>query len=94
MDRVPGYGPDDRGSNPLRRTNMFFEIKYKIMAVIKINILECKECPFHHTERMYTSDPFEIAFNYFCDKKEGKKIQGYVEAFNKVYIPKWCPIKE
>lgn len=63
------------------------------MAKIELKIKTCRECPFFREERMYTADSWEMAFDWFCDKKDGKKIRGYVETFDKVKIPKWCPIK-
>jgi hypothetical protein len=60
---------------------------------IKISIKNCSECPFFKEERMYTADSFEMAFDWFCKKAHGKKIAGYVETFDKVAIPDWCPCK-
>lgn len=64
------------------------------MAEIKLNIKTCKECPFFRAERMYTADSFERPFDWFCDKKDGKKIAGYVEWHEEksVEVPEWCPI--
>lgn len=42
---------------------------------------------------MYTSDSFEMAFDWFCKKADNRKIQGYVEWHEekKIKIPEWCP---
>ena len=63
------------------------------MPEIKINIKNCSECPYFKEERMYTADSFEMPFDWFCKKANGKKIAGYVEWHDKVAIPDWCPCK-
>lgn len=64
------------------------------MYKIELEIKNCKQCPFFKEERHYTSDSFEIVFDWFCKKKNNKKIAGYVEYSdeNKMTIPEWCPI--
>lgn len=59
---------------------------------IALEIESCRECPHLNENRVYTGDSFENVFEWFCKKKTGKKIAGYVETFDKVEIPKWCPI--
>jgi len=53
------------------------------------------KCPHFKEERMYTSDSWEMAFNWFCKKANNRKIQGYVEWHEekKIKIPDWCPAK-
>lgn len=65
------------------------------MAEIKINIESCVQCPFFKAERMWTSDSWEEAYNWFCEKSDHKKIQGYVEWHEekKIKIPDWCEIQ-
>ena len=62
---------------------------------IEFDIKSCRECPFFESKRHYTADSWEIAFNWFCKKKNNKKIAGYVEWHEEknIKIPKWCPIK-
>jgi hypothetical protein len=67
----------------------------KIMAIIQLEIKTCKECPHFEEKRMYTADSFEHAMDWFCEKENGKKIQGYVEWHEEkdVKIPDWCPCR-
>lgn len=60
-------------------------------AVLEIKC--CNKCPFWDEKRMYTSDSFEMAFDWFCKKKNNKKIAGYVEWNDKVEVPDWCPLR-
>ena len=60
---------------------------------ITLDIKSCKECPHFKETRIYTADSFEMPFDWFCKKKNGKKISGYVEWHDKIEIPKWCPAK-
>ncbi len=57
---------------------------------------QCVDCPFFKRERMYTADSWEEAYNWFCGKKDGKKIAGYVEwnEADKIEIPDWCPLRK
>jgi hypothetical protein len=66
------------------------------MKEIKITIKTCKVCPHFTEERMYTSDGWELAFNWFCNNGEKRKIRGYVEWHegDKIEIPDWCPFNE
>lgn len=62
------------------------------MPEIKVEIKSCRDCPFFRRERYWTEDSWETAFNWFCDKSEGRKIQGYIDWHeeSKVKIPEWC----
>lgn len=64
------------------------------MPTIEIEIKTCADCPHFEKKRMFTADSWETAFDWFCKKAEGKKIQGYVEwnEAKDVKIPDWCPI--
>ena len=64
------------------------------MVQIKIDIKNCKQCPYWRSERVYTGDSFELIFDWVCSKAK-KKIEGYVEPrdINSVKIPEWCPAK-
>lgn len=63
------------------------------MTTIKIVIKDCRGCPFFKSTPAYTEDSFERPEDWFCGKKNGKKIAGYVDWNDKVEVPKWCPIK-
>jgi len=62
------------------------------MAMIKIvTCLECTDCS---SSRTPTPDSFDVAFDYFCSKKNNKIIAGYVGPFDKMSsVPEWCPKK-
>lgn len=64
----------------------------KTTALIEIE--NCQSCPFLKTERHYTADSFEHAFDWFCGKKSNKEIASYINWNEEkhVEIPKWCPI--
>ena len=65
---------------------------------ISIEIRHCGECPYHTTQRHYTSDSFEMAFDYYCTKvqtpdKGNKQIASYIERdWELPSVPDWCPI--
>lgn len=63
------------------------------MAKITIEVNNCKDCPHLKKERHYTSDSFEMAFDWFCKKQDHKQIETYVEWHEEkdVKIPDWCP---
>ena len=63
------------------------------MPKIQIDIKDCSECPFWKEERVYTADSFEMVFTWMCKKAHNKIISKYVETFDKVAIPEWCPAK-
>ncbi len=46
------------------------------MAVIKLEIESCKDCPNFRRERHYTGDSWEEAYNWHCKAKEDKKFKG------------------
>ena len=48
------------------------------MTKITLDIKSCKECPFFDEKRHYTADSWELAHDWFCKAKSGKKIAGYV----------------
>jgi len=64
--------------------------------VAVIEIKSCVDCPHFKRERHWTEDSWEEAYDWFCKKKNNKKIQGYVEwnEADKINIPDWCPIKK
>ncbi|MFA5208646.1 MAG: hypothetical protein WC428_08450 [Candidatus Paceibacterota bacterium] len=59
---------------------------------IAIEIKDCSQCPHFDDERVYTADNFEMVFKWTCTKAK-RQIAGYVETFDKVPIPDWCPCK-
>jgi hypothetical protein len=62
-------------------------------VAISTKIKSCEKCMFFTSERAYTSDSFEMCFDWFCTNSEKKKIRGYVDWNEKVPIPDWCPIR-
>jgi hypothetical protein len=66
------------------------------MEFVKLEIKNCSDCPHCKQERMFTSDPWETAENWFCTEPsiDEKKIQGYVEwhEVKNMEVPNWCPI--
>lgn len=57
-----------------------------------IKIQSCVECRESLSNRHYTEDSFEVAFDWICKKKKNKIIAEYVcwnESDPKV--PAWCP---
>ena len=65
------------------------------MDIVNIPITNCSKCPHFKSERYYTEDSFEMAFDWHC-KKADKKIAGYVEWNEEkdIKIPKWCPFNK
>lgn len=65
------------------------------MTKITLEIKTCKECPFFEEKRLYTSDSWEHAHDWFCKAKDSKKIAGYINWNEEkdVEIPDWCPAK-
>ena len=63
-------------------------------VVAHLKITHCEQCPFLDKQREYTEDSWELAFNWYCKKKDNKEIAGYVgwNEENNVKIPKWCPL--
>jgi hypothetical protein len=61
------------------------------MTKIAISIKDCSQCPHSKIERVYTADSFENVHKWTCNK-ERKVIDGYVDTFDKVAVPNWCPI--
>ncbi len=59
-----------------------------------MKLKSCSQCGFINVERMYTADSFEFANDWFCKAKDGKKIAGYVETFDKPLVPDWCPLRK
>lgn len=62
---------------------------------IQFEISNCKECPFFDKARAYTSDSFEVSYDWFCKRSDDKKIASHVGWSNseesRVKIPNWCP---
>lgn len=63
------------------------------MTKIQIEIKDCSECPFYTSERVYTADSFENIFKWICKKSHNRIISGYVDTWDKVSIPDWCPCR-
>ena len=67
------------------------------LTKIQIEVISCMGCPFHTTKRHYTSDSFEMAFDYFCTKVQddgvNKDIASYIEREREMPdVPEWCLI--
>ena len=68
------------------------------VKTIGIEIQTCMGCPYHTTKRHYTSDSFEMAFDYYCTKMpimqdEYKQVASYIEREREMpEIPEWCPL--
>ena len=53
----------------------------------------CNTCKNCIKKRVYTADSFEMVFNWFCGAfVVNRIIEEYVETFDKVKTPKWCPL--
>ena len=61
------------------------------MNKIVFEIESCQGCPKLKTERVYTADSFEHPYKWLCSAKENKQIAGFVEDYDKISIPPWCP---
>lgn len=63
-------------------------------AQIVTEVETCEKCPHFSSKRHYTADSFEMEFDWFCKKEEGRQIAGSVDARDKIEIPSWCPFLE
>lgn len=63
------------------------------LTTIQLEIKSCEQCPFLHTQKVYTSDSWENGYLWTCKKKNDKQIAGFVEWNDKIKVPDWCPIK-
>ena len=67
---------------------------------IQLEINDCQDCPFCESQRHWTSDSWEHAYDYYCKKKEtgnkeypSRKIAGYIEWRSEMpEVPHWCPL--
>ena len=65
----------------------------QVKKKICIELNNCMSCPYVKEQRHYTSDSFEMAFDYFCGQTEDKKIAGYIEREREMpSVPDWCPL--
>jgi hypothetical protein len=63
------------------------------MAKIVMEIKNCLECPKCEPRRIYTSDSWEHAYDYYC-KKNGEQIAHYIEWPSEMPpVPDNCPMK-
>lgn len=60
-------------------------------VIITIKVKTCRKCPFRNTEKM----PGRCAVDWFCSKKNGKRIAGYIEwpSEEPNNVPEWCPFR-
>ncbi len=64
-------------------------------TIIKLEIITCKECPFHKRGNAYSTDGWDRMEDWLCSKKNDTLIQEGVEWHeeDKIPVPKWCPIR-
>lgn len=62
------------------------------MTKIQIDVKNCGECPHFESERIYTSDSFDMLFKWTCTKAK-RVITGCHDTWDKTPIPDWCPCK-
>ena len=60
---------------------------------VQLEFKSCKECPFLEVKPVPSADSWSRPEAWFCKKEKEKKIDGYVDWYDKVKIPEWCPIK-
>ena len=61
------------------------------MEVIKIYVVDnCSTCPHNKKKYIDTPDSFDNCHSWFC-MKENRQIAAYVDTFDKVKVPEWCP---
>ena len=55
-----------------------------------LDFTKCDKCPYAKTERTPGAG---YALDYFCSRKNGRKVAGYVEWDSDMpLIPSWCPL--
>ena len=63
------------------------------ISFVYLKIKNCKQCPFHDTQR---TEGTGYAIDYICLKFNKKKIKGYVESSREEpqnnELPDWCPL--
>ena len=64
-----------------------------VLFMGRIKIRGCGECSFMKSERVYTADSWEMVYRWEC-KAEDRVIREYVETFDRVVVPVWCPLME
>jgi hypothetical protein len=62
------------------------------MTKITIEVKSCQQCPHFKSENVPTRDSFDRPEKWTCTK-QNQVISGYVDWYDKVPIPTWCPIK-
>lgn len=60
---------------------------------IELEIESCNKCPFCKKERVWTDDSWDNVSKWTCLKVD-KVISGYIDPFDKVKIPDWCPFNK
>lgn len=59
---------------------------------IQLEITSCKQCPFWKEGPRESTDGWDSGNDWNCTKAN-KLIAGFVEWYDKIEIPKWCPVK-
>ena len=63
-------------------------------TTIHLSIKNCLECPYCKSERHWTSDSWEHAYDYFCGINYDKSIATYIERPSEMPdVPDWCPLR-
>jgi len=60
---------------------------------VKLEITDCSKCPFLETPRHYTSDSFEVVFDWKCAKSHRAIISVMDWNDPAPAIPQWCPLR-
>ena len=61
------------------------------MAKIFIEIQDCTDCPFCKERPVPTPDSWDTISDYFCTAANYRMIEEYVDWYEHVTIPEWCP---